>query len=210
LRNGDFEDGPDVGWEVFSSGDFPVIFDEDSDDLPALPIDAFGDWAAWLGGADNEHTYIRQTVVIPQGGFYLAYNFYIQSYDTCGSILNPPRIFDQGGIKVNGSDILFEPGLTGCTFELCEPKDIAGEWNTMYISTAFFGGPGSTITVEFWVKTDATRTSSLFIDNVAFVNDVEVDLPSTLISQGPGVWVAKGTPGQSARGFTPEFYKVSR
>lgn len=212
LRNGDFEDGPDVGWEVFSSGDFPVIFDEDSDDLPELPIEVFDDWAAWLGGANNEHTYIRQRVTIPRGGLYLAYNFYLQSYDVCGSQLDPPRIFDQGGIKVNGRDILFDPGLTGCTFELCEPKEIAGTWNTMYISTSFFGGPGNEITVEFWVKTDDNRPSSLFIDNVVFVNDFEVEVPTdnTLTRVGPAAWVVKGKPDQTARLFTPEFYKVSR
>lgn len=189
LRNGDFEDGPDEGWEEFSSGGFPIIIEEDPDDLPELPIDPFGDWAAWLGGADNEDSYIRQTVRIPRDGLFLSFNFYIQSYDVCGSQLVPPRLFDRGGLKINGDDI--DRDFPGCTFELCEPKDIAGDWFTMVVSTAPFGGPGAVITVEFWAKTDATNTSSLFIDNVAFVNDPDTVLPDTLINQGDTVWVAK-------------------
>jgi len=205
LSNGDFEDGPNRGWEEFSSGGFPVIIEENPDNLPELPIDPFGDWAAWLGGADNEHTFIRQRVRIPQGGFFLSFNFYIQSYDVCGSTLSPPRIFDQGGLKINDEHISRD--FPGCTFELCEPKDIAGQWFTMVISTLPFGGPGSDITVEFWAKTDDTRTSSLFIDNVAFVNDSDVVIPSTLTSQDT-VWIGKALTDQPFKVYSTDFRKT--
>ena len=205
LSNGDFEDGPDHGWEEFSSGGFDVIIEEDPPHLPELPVNAFGDWSAWLGGADNEHTYIRQRVTVPRDGFFLSFNFYIQSYDICGSTLTPPRVFDQGGLKINNIDISRD--FPGCTFELCEPKDIAGQWFTMVVSTLPFGGPGSTITVEFWAKTDATNTSSLFIDNVAFVNDPDTVITLTSLDT---VWIVKSptNPSPPLKVNSAGFYKT--
>jgi len=90
LVNGDFESGP-TGWVEYSSNGWDLILPNSS--LPVTPHG--GSWAVWLGGDDDEISYIQQQVTVPAGSPYLAYWHWIISEDFCG--------YDFGGVTINST-----------------------------------------------------------------------------------------------------------
>lgn len=146
LTNGNFEHGPGVGWSEFSSNGYDII----TDDFGAnTDVSAHGgDWAAWMGGLDDETSILSQQVTIPAGQTVFSYYYWIGSSDTCG--------YDYGYIYVEGvrvKEIL-----------LCESTSTGG-WVRGTANLSAYSG--QTVILEFVVETDGSVNSNLFIDDVA-------------------------------------------
>ena len=89
IPNGDFEQGP-VIWQEFSTHGRKLIVQTFSRGV--TPYN--GTWAAWLGGEDDDISYIQQQITVPAGLPYLSYYHWITSADYCG--------YDFGMVLVNG------------------------------------------------------------------------------------------------------------
>ena len=146
LLNGDFEQGA-TGWDEGSTHNWAVIVP--SSQLPSGLPPHSGSWAAWLGGDNNETTYIRQTVSVPPAQPFLTYYHWIASQDACN--------YDFGRVLVNG-------GMVD-QYTLCENANTGG-WLLHSVNLAAYAG--QTVTVEIQVTTDGSVNSNLFIDDVAF------------------------------------------
>jgi hypothetical protein len=151
LINGGFESGPGVGWEEYSLLGLPVVVDTKDLFDPGADIQVTprtGDWAAWLGGADSELSYIRQLVTVTAPASALGYWHWIQSTDTCG--------FDVARILVDGAAVR--------TYSLCRNTNTGG-WIRQTIDLSAY--TGQTISLAFAVSTDASYVSSLYLDDIA-------------------------------------------
>lgn len=153
IRNGDFEDG-NQDWVEFSQRGFRIILHEDEllEDLAPHS----GDWAVWLGGADNELAAVYQAVTVAADRPYVSYWIWIASEDSCEH--------DFGGLGFAYGEDEFE-GLD--IYWLCEDNNTGG-WINQTVSAADFVGQE----VELWIlaETDGTLNSNLFVDDVAFVS----------------------------------------
>ncbi len=119
LLNGDFELGA-VDWDEYSSHGWDLIFP--SSVLPIAPKN--GDWATWLGGGDDEVSYIEQTVKVPEGAPYLTYWHYIDSIDfECG--------WDFGGVGVGGNWFY--------QYDLCESENTS-DWEKVVVDMSIYEG----------------------------------------------------------------------
>jgi hypothetical protein len=144
LRNGKFESGPTV-WTEFSLQGWPIILDS-----PNLPVPPHGgNWAAWLGGDDDEIAYIQQQVTVQVGAPYLAYWQWVDSIDLCG--------FDRAYIRVNGTNV--------DQYRLCF-YDNSGGWLKRVVNLSSY--QGQTVTLEIRLETDFENYTSMFVDDVAF------------------------------------------
>jgi hypothetical protein len=144
LLNGNFEAGP-TGWTQYSLLGWELIFH--ADDLVVDPRG--GQWAAWLGGDDNEVSYLQQQVTIPQATPYLAYYHWIASDDVCG--------FDVAQVVVNNVKVH--------EYTLCAANDTNG-WVRKSVNLGAYAG--QTVTLQIRVETDGSLNSNLFVDDVAF------------------------------------------
>ena len=147
LLNGDFEQGA-VAWTESSSSGAPLILHIDAlDDM----ITHGGEWAAWLGGLDSENSAITQEVTVPADRPYLAYYYLLNSSDECG--------FDFGRVLINGQ--------VAKSYDLCQDSNMS-DFGRGVVDLS--DHVGETVALEFRAVTDGSRVSSLFVDDVAFVN----------------------------------------
>ena len=144
LRNGDFEDGSS-GWRTYSTHGRDVI----STELPAGVTPHGGRWAAWLGDANKEESYIEQAVTVPAERPHLIYWQWIDSPDVCG--------FDLAGANVDGAVV--------DQYDLCEAENTGG-WVKHAVDLSDYAG--KPIELRIWVRTDDWLESNLFVDDVAF------------------------------------------
>jgi bacillolysin len=143
IVNGNFEQGH-VGWTEYSKLGYTVI-----DRLPQNgPAAHSGAWYAWLGGDNNEITYIQQQVNVPVQLPYLTYYHWIGSADVCG--------YDFGGVMVNGAVV--------DVYTLCSANNTGG-WVRHSVNLSSYAG--QTITFQIRVETDGSDNSNLFVDDVA-------------------------------------------
>lgn len=144
VPNGDFESGPTV-WSESSTNNRPLIRLEGD-----MPVDAnSGSWAAWLGGVDDDITYIEQTLTIPADFPHFTYRHWIDSQDSCG--------FDFAGVIVNG--------LLEDVYDLCSDNNTFGY---VAYSVDLSAYAGQTVPVQIWTETNNTQVSSLYVDDVSF------------------------------------------
>ncbi len=149
LVNGDFEQGPTVGWETISNSDDCLICDRDN--LPSAGPHG-GDWAAWLGGLNNENAVLRQTVTISDSTPYLGFWHVISSSDFCNDN------YDVARILVNGTEVR--------KINLCSTTSTYPNWvKTSADLNAF---KGQTVLLELTLKTDNLIPSSWLLDDLAF------------------------------------------
>ena len=150
LRNGNFEAGPGVGWAESSTNVWPVVVDSGylmkySDVVPRS-----GNYAAWLGGGDDESSYIEQSVTISSGAPYLIYYYQIDSLDRPG--------FDTASVRANNTEVKkYDLSLITRT----------KTWVRDSINLSAYAG--KTIALQF--RADINNNgdfSSLFIDDVSF------------------------------------------
>jgi secreted trypsin-like serine protease len=144
LVNGNFEAGP-TGWTQYSLQGWDIIYHVD--DLLVNPRS--GQWAAWLGGDDNEVSFLQQLVTVPQATPYLTYYHWIASDDACN--------FDFAQVVVNNVKVH--------EYSLCTANDTNG-WVRKSVNLTAYAG--QTVTFQIRVETDASENSNLFVDDVAF------------------------------------------
>ncbi|PWH18633.1 MAG: hypothetical protein DDG58_06200 [Ardenticatenia bacterium] len=159
--NGGFENGPSV-WTEFSQQGWPVILDRGR--LTVLPHD--GNWAAWLGGDDDEVASIRQTVMVPSDHPYLAYWHWIHSADVCGA--------DRASVIVDG--VVLE------SYYLCATRNTNG-WVQRVIDLSSY--KGKTVDLQLRVETNSSGTSNWYLDDIWFQGSSAAQ---------PGVFAAEVSP----------------
>ncbi len=145
LANGDFEQGSG-GWTEFSSSGFDLIVDELAQGTVSPHS---GNWAAWLGGADNELSIISQQVTIPTNSPILSFYYWISSGDACN--------FDFSGVAINQSNVAVQ--------DLCAATS-TNSWVQGLVDLSSFAG--QSVTLSLWAETDESVNSNLFIDDVGF------------------------------------------
>lgn len=147
VPNGDFESGRTL-WVESSAMTQTLIVTASV--LPTGTLPHGGAWLAWLGNVDDETASIQQTLTVPVSAPYLSYWHSIVSDETgC--------FYDFATVLVN--DALLD------TYALCTDTDTHG-WAYRALDLTAYAGQA--VTVTFQVATDASVTSHLFIDDVAF------------------------------------------
>jgi len=144
FPNGDFEQGP-VIWEQYSSHAFQLIAILFTPGV--TPHD--GTWAAWLGGTNEEISFIFQQILIPQSFHYMSYWYWIYSEDECGK--------DFADILVN------EDVVDG--YSLCYANNTGG-WVKRVVDISAY--TGDTVYITIRAVCDESNYSDLFIDQVGF------------------------------------------
>ena len=165
LVNADFEQGPGAGWQEYSLLGYDLIVNDFGDN--AITPHS-GQWAAWLGGDDNEISYVRQTVSIPTGASILSFWAWIGSEDSCG--------FDFGGVMVNAT--------VADQFDLCEEASTGG-WVRRTVNLGAY--TGQNVALQIRAETDSSLNSNLFVDDVALTNAAGTVYQPALLDSGAGV-----------------------
>ncbi|RMG65314.1 MAG: hypothetical protein D6709_03105 [Chloroflexi bacterium] len=147
IVNGNFEQGPNVGWTTSSNYTFCLICDQS--DLPSIGPHG-GNWAARFGGINNENASLKQTVTVPAGAPYLGFWHAISSSDWCNDA------YDVARVKVNGAEVK--------KFQLCTPNNTT--WTATSVNLSAYAG--QTVMLELHVKTDSLIVSSWLVDDLAF------------------------------------------
>lgn len=108
-----------------------------------------GNWAAWLGGANDETAYVQQQVTIPPSAPVLRYWYWIGSEDGCG--------YDYAWVRVNGTAVQ--------THNLCSDNNTSG-WAQGSVNLGAYAG--QTVQLRFHITTDSSLNSNFFLDDVSF------------------------------------------
>jgi hypothetical protein len=147
VGNGDFEAGSDGTWTEFSLQKWDLILQ--ATDLVTVGVTPHsGNWAAWLGGDKNEIARLSQMVTVPISNPVLSFWEWIGSEDVCG--------FDFGGVRIDSTEVM--------SFTLCMDANTGG-WVRRTQNLGAYAG--QTVQLEFFVTTDGSGNSNLFIDDVA-------------------------------------------
>jgi thermitase len=163
IPNGDFESGP-VAWSQYSSGGYALILDSGS-----LIVDPHGgSWAAWLGGAPYEVSYLQQQLTVPPGYSILSYWHWIGSVDACGN--------DYAHVTIDGAILQ--------TYDLCQDTSTGG-WVHHTVDLGAYSSQSVTVRIE--VTTNHSENSNLFIDDVTF------SAAGAAATSSPGVSVGDGS-----------------
>ncbi len=152
LVNGNFEQGPGVGWAEFSSSDFDLVLNNFTGGGGQQVITPHsGSWAVWQGGGPNESSVLSQQITVSAATPFLTYYHSIgSSEETCGN--------DVAGVDVKGATVK--------SYNLCDATATGGDWVKQSINLAAYAG--QTVLLEFWLETDGTLNSNWFLDDVAF------------------------------------------
>jgi hypothetical protein len=156
-----FEGGSGSAWSESSSNGFPLI-------TTTLPRS--GSYSAWLGGLDNEVSQLWQSPPIDAAATSatLSYWYWINSGDACG--------YDTGELRINGVP------ASGHEYDLCATTDTGD-----YVPSAtvnLLSHAGTSPEIRFYVETDSSLVSSLFIDDVVLEVCVPVAGPDLIFSDG--------------------------
>lgn len=153
FQNGDFEKGPDGSWRESSSNGFPLILT--GGDLQGL-VPQSGNWAAWMGGENNENSTLSQYIVIPDQAATLNYYYWIESYElpeNCG--------FDHAYVRFGSTTLR--------TYDLCEPNN-TNQWVLGQIDLTAYRGQAAELVFE--LVNDDIDHSNFFLDTVSIFTTV--------------------------------------
>lgn len=168
VANPGFEQGRNAGWQEYSTHGWTVIMNSG---FPTGVSAHGGQWLAWLGGADDEISYIHQSVTIPANASILSYWAWIASADVCG--------YDFGGVMVNSTVV--------STFNLCQ-STATGGWVRRTVNLSAYAG--QTVRLQLRAETDGSMNSNLFIDDVSLTNAAAtVNAPVELTPPTPAQFV---------------------
>jgi hypothetical protein len=152
LKNGGFEQGAATAWITQSASGSDALIYMDADLLDGTSPHT-GDWAAWLGGRNNENAILRQTVLVPASAPYLTYWQMIASNEPiCGADVARVLIND---VPVPGSE-------TG----LCAGTATKPAWERKSLDLRTFAGQN--VRLDFNLTTDGNLPSSWLLDDIAF------------------------------------------
>jgi hypothetical protein len=147
LVNGDLEHGNDGSWTEYSSNDWTLVLQSSSLPEPTSPHG--GNWAAWLGGDNDETAILSQQVTVPSNATTLDYWYWSASEDLCG--------YDYARIQIGSSTLK--------THDLCESSNTGG-WTHQQVSVGNWRG--QTVELRFFVETDWLFNSNFFLDDISF------------------------------------------
>jgi hypothetical protein len=145
--NGDFEQGPAVGWSQFSTHAYPLILSSPTD----LVVPAHsGSWGVWLGGADDENSSIfHMSIILIGSPTTLRLWYWIGSQEVdCAA--------DFGYVKLNATIVQ--------TWNLCQSNNTNG-WVPLDLNLNAYDGQSVNLTIQ--AITDLSVNSNLFIDDVS-------------------------------------------
>ena len=168
VANGDFENGRDGSWGEFSTHDWELVVNTTvvTNTAPAHS----GIWEAWLGGDDDDTSYITQSVIISAESPILSFWQWIASEDACG--------YDWAGVVVNSD--------TAISYTLCSDVNTYG-WVIRTVDLSAYAG--QTVGLQFRAETDSSLNSNLFIDDVALgalAPDITVSLSALTTTLNSG------------------------
>lgn len=150
IRNGDFEEEPSA-WTQSSSQGFELICTKASCGEGMQPYS--GDGVAWLGGGNSERSRLSQSFTLPADQpATLNYWYWIESEDYCNH--------DYGYIQIYTDDLV----LTAKRYSLCNETRTGG-WVPESINLNDFAG--KRVRLEFYVATDMTKMSNMFLDDIS-------------------------------------------
>lgn len=148
--NGNFEQGPSVGWTISSNYPAYCLICNQADLSPFFSPRS-GNWAAWFGGIHNENASLKQTVTVPAGAPYLGFWQIIDSEDLCDDA------YDVARIKVNNTEVK----KTHLCLTTHNPN-----WTKTSVNLSAYAG--QTVVLELHAKTDGSYISSWLVDDLAF------------------------------------------
>ncbi len=156
VVNGDFEQGPGVGWVEDSSvlGTDTGIIITQSPNTTTLPPHS-GVYLAWLGGVYDEVSSISQEITLPAGTLTLEYAYWVFSQEAgCG--------YDMGVIALRRGNQ--EEVLT--VLPMCDAAE-SPDWVVEQIDLSPYAG--ATWTLVFEVTTDSSLNSNFFLDDIQVI-----------------------------------------
>jgi hypothetical protein len=158
IQNSDFENGPDGSWTEYSTHGWDLIINESGPlPFPGSVTPHSGSWAVWLGGEDDEISYITQTVTIPSSDPVLVFRYWIASGDDVCAIDS-----DLGGVLVDTTvtDVVD-------AFYLCASTNTGG-WVIRMVDLSAYAG--QTVQLRIQAETDSSLNSNLFVDDVVLAS----------------------------------------
>jgi hypothetical protein len=147
IPNGDFENGR-THWTQYAPAGWHLIL-EAADLNQAGYAPHGGNWAVWLGGADDDVSYIEQPVTVSSANPYLAYWYWIDSSDSCGN--------DTGWVLINNAVVQ--------THQLCHNTNSNG-WTRNVINLSSYAG--QSVILQIKVLTNSSANSNLLLDDILF------------------------------------------
>ncbi len=149
IVNGNFEQGQYVGWGEYSTHGWDLVLPNGY--MPVSPHT--GSWATWLGGEDNDTSYIYQNNInlSTSASATLQLWYWIASQDVCGR--------DYGYIQINTTTVY--------TWNLCSSKN-TGRWVKLKLNLNAYVGQTVNLTIK--AVTDMYLNSNLFIDDVTLIS----------------------------------------
>jgi hypothetical protein len=154
LLNGNFDEGPGIGWTEYSSKGWNIICS--AAELPSL-MPHSGTYVAWLGGDYNLNDYLYQDVVIPNNATDLTIKLYryFATQETSGT-------YDQVALLIrnpNTNQILE-------TLATWSNLDSTSSWvfQSIPISGNYAGMP---VRVYFNSSSDSLRNTNFFLDTIS-------------------------------------------
>ena len=148
--NGDFEQGPNVGWIQVPG---PMIYTAEQLQLPVFS----GQYAAWVGFDSDSRpsATIYQTVTLPNTfPLYLNFAIWLYSEELCDV-----PFFDTFGVYANGVAIEENP-------RVCQGNTGGDGWRTVSLDVSLLAG--LELQIAFEISSVGTLASVALIDDVHF------------------------------------------
>ncbi len=148
VVNQGFELGASTGWIKSSTNGRSLIY---SGGFPAPVVPHSGNWAAWLGGIQNEVASLSQTIIPPASATSatLSFWYWTQSDESACT-------YDHAWVEING-------GLLRL-LNLCSLGNTNGWTQAVINLTPYLGHPMS---IRFYTDTDVIISSNFYIDDVS-------------------------------------------
>lgn len=178
LANGSFEAGVNSWTEFSLQGAQLILAASDSAVAPHS-----GSWIAWLGGLNQEVSFVRQLVTISRDAPMLQFWYWIVSNDDCG--------YDFAGVVVDG--------VVVDTVNLCRTTETGG-WKSHSVDLRAY--IGQTVEIQIRAETDSLVTSNWYVDDVTFgATALPTELELATGQDDPDIKTIENVDGQQAEGL---------